>query len=314
MFEALLTTGMKRGIVIPNSGPGPITLISGTEAAGYFGLVSPTDVFYQTDMALATKLTSGVPSSPKVPTFGWWKFIYAGKIYFMPNDMIRDNVSWTDIYNAGLVYGVDGNGKYPTATPTNQYTTVSSVDTKNRANTYLVQLPSGAPTDPETRTTIPFNSQGLFTELLRMVPDLLINQNNLDNTRIGEYQYSQTSSSVTTNAIGVGATLANGTRGISVSKAATTYGWRPILEWLPGTRLYSPYKLYSQFVGNTGPLSVTGQFVDVVYPPKAVIFDDGGQASPPNVTSVTIVDAVRAATNARQDMSIKPFTITISKV
>jgi hypothetical protein len=60
---------------------------------------------------------------------------------------LGSSVTWNDVYNAGLVYGTNDNGKYPSSTPTNQFNLVSKKEGE-RIWTLIPRLPTGADTDP----------------------------------------------------------------------------------------------------------------------------------------------------------------------
>ncbi|MCY1454112.1 hypothetical protein D9M71_711530 [compost metagenome] len=64
-----------------------------------------------------------------------------------------------------------------------------------------------------------------------------------------------------------------------------------MLELISGDDyVFNPYKLYQQYTGNQGPLSVAGQFVDVVYNPTQIKTAETGTVKMVNVTAVTFVD------------------------
>jgi hypothetical protein len=92
-------------INMPYTGPGPTTLQSGTWERGYFGLCTAAEV----------ALTQEVRDVVGVGTINntndvWAKWILKGKILFVPIRHILTGVSWNQIYSAGCMYGVAGNG------------------------------------------------------------------------------------------------------------------------------------------------------------------------------------------------------------
>jgi hypothetical protein len=60
---------------------------------------------------------------------------------------LASGVPWNDVYNAGLVYGTNDNGKYPSSTPTNQFNPVTKKEGE-RIWTFIPRLPTGADIDP----------------------------------------------------------------------------------------------------------------------------------------------------------------------
>lgn len=74
----------------------------------------------------------------------WLEFFIDGKPMFVSTQPVRTGISWEHIYQAGLVYGVDGPGlfPYPEDQPVNQYRTVTINGTE-----YLVRLLKGGDVD-----------------------------------------------------------------------------------------------------------------------------------------------------------------------
>lgn len=116
-----------------NTGPGPKELRRGTWQYGWFGKVSNEEMFTHLEVrGLVPKLTM----FSFTPDF-WDKFIYNGKILFIPNK--RMGITTLQVlYQAGIVYGTDNTG-YNTplnTTPVNQLTKIS----KNGFE-YIIRLP-----------------------------------------------------------------------------------------------------------------------------------------------------------------------------
>lgn len=125
----------------PNSGPGPKNLLQGTTAMGYFGTVDATDLFTHSELTAAAFL-KGTKPVLLAGTEGWYKFYYNGKIIYLPITPVGNTISWNALYNEGLVYGTDDNGKYPAATPVNQ-SRILARDSANEGRFYFrVRLPS----------------------------------------------------------------------------------------------------------------------------------------------------------------------------
>lgn len=116
-----------------NMGPGPRELKRGTWQRGWFGKVSNEEMFTAADVrGLVSKLNMFSWN----PDY-WDKFIYNGKILFIPNKSMG-YTTLVALYQAGIVYGVDGNGMYvPSgAGATNQLTKIRKGDFE-----FIIRLP-----------------------------------------------------------------------------------------------------------------------------------------------------------------------------
>lgn len=127
--ERVFNTPTAQGFFL-DTGPGPQKLLYGDWHAGYFGTVTPAELFTNTEMnGLVVNMFSSAVGA-------WHKFIYKNRILFMSDNSII-NASPQFIYNQGMMYGQDGNGYVPGwATARNQRRTV----TKNGYE-YVVRLP-----------------------------------------------------------------------------------------------------------------------------------------------------------------------------
>ena len=134
---------------IPYSGPGPQKLIMGDYEAGYFGQVTSTEFFTGEEVAYYSGLSQGAVINN---TTNWFKFAHKGKILFIPMKQIRGGVSWTELYNKGLVYGRELEETTPHTAITIPVEQLKYV-TKNGDN-FKVRLMKGAPADPAVGTTI----------------------------------------------------------------------------------------------------------------------------------------------------------------
>lgn len=139
------------------TGPGGNTVLRGNWDAGYMGFIPAAQMF--TISGLRTALGSpSIGTAPADGTMtGWYKFVYKGKILFFPNNIFtaQGTATWSQIYNAGLAYGVDGPGAAPfnlvsvgaqpaIAAPVNQKKVVTI-----GTDSFLVRLPKNStlPTD-----------------------------------------------------------------------------------------------------------------------------------------------------------------------
>ena len=103
-----------------NLGPGPQRLLRGDWVRGYFGEMSPVDWVTPADVANkikdALKSTVGITFATSTGSL-WFKFIYKGKILFIPNLNLLNSSNWTTGYNAGFIFGTDDFGNSPTGVP-----------------------------------------------------------------------------------------------------------------------------------------------------------------------------------------------------
>ena len=84
--------------------PGATTLIAGNMDAGYFGTF--TGIYTGNSLSSACGLSSkGEAFNYTTSYISWLKFAYENKIIFVAQKPIRFALNWTDINNAGCVYG-----------------------------------------------------------------------------------------------------------------------------------------------------------------------------------------------------------------
>ncbi len=118
------------------------TLVAGNVTAGFYGEVPAADFITGGDLATAVGLSAGTLQHDTTP---WLKFALDGKTLYIPQKPIRYNLSWGSIYQAGVVYGIDGFGSNPSGTSVDQGKTVTI-----GGQTYRVRLLRGASVDPTT--------------------------------------------------------------------------------------------------------------------------------------------------------------------
>lgn len=99
-----------------NLGPGPQKVIRGDWVAGFFGEYLPVDFVTHADVAnkikAAVKNTTGISFSTSTGG-NWYKFVYKGKILYIPSVQLLTSNNWQNGYNAGFIYGSDDFGKTP---------------------------------------------------------------------------------------------------------------------------------------------------------------------------------------------------------
>ncbi len=103
-----------------NLGPGPQKVIRGDWVAGFFGEYLPVDFVTHADVAnkikAAVKNTTGISFSTSTGG-NWYKFVYKGKILYIPSVQLLTSTNWTTGYNAGFIFGTDDFGNSPTGVP-----------------------------------------------------------------------------------------------------------------------------------------------------------------------------------------------------
>lgn len=112
MLETMLTAG-GTGKHYPNSGPGPQTLLFGDTEEGYFGRVPVGEMITGGEMKAQLSVTGYA-----APQY-WLKFYRKKEVLFIGVGGTLAS-GWNNAYNAGLIYGVDGDGDYPNTPPVNQ--------------------------------------------------------------------------------------------------------------------------------------------------------------------------------------------------
>lgn len=135
---------------IPDNGPGAKKLVEYDQAtnSGYFGQVSASNMPTLAVIEAAGAKSVGGTANPNAATISWGKFVRNGKVFYFPTAALRTGTDWNSIYNAGFIYGEDGNGKYPTATPTNQKRTFNYTDVDGTTWIFMVRAASMSSVDP----------------------------------------------------------------------------------------------------------------------------------------------------------------------
>lgn len=223
----------------------------GDFTAGFYGEIPAAEFITGSALASAVGLSAGTLQHDTTP---WLKFALEGKILYIPQKTIRYSLSWEHIYQAGVVYGVDGFGVTPSGGDVDQGTVVT-VGGKD----YRVRLLRGAASDPTTDSTgydiveshgsewnrlmYPIHS-GVHTTAGNPTThtdpsaepygtwaqysddDLLV-----DNPfGTGVYSWCQETTATTTNRIGRGASGITRTGSPTATNNHTLRGWRPVLE------------------------------------------------------------------------------------
>lgn len=123
-------------VTVPRRGAGPNVLKAGDFNYGYFGSLPSSSFININALRTAVNFLTGtvLTVSPK-----WHKFVRNGKVIYLPEQCSVQNVSWTQLYTAGLVFGSNDNGPYnANAGNVNQNAQVTI-----GADTYRVRLMRG---------------------------------------------------------------------------------------------------------------------------------------------------------------------------
>lgn len=122
-------------------GAGPNTLKYGNDVLGYYGKLLNSEFFSQSHILAAAKNLTNLPNTGLTPN--WHKFSRNGKTLYVP-EVGFGAATWNDLYNAGLVYGVDGPGPQRGALAAVNQKTVLSLN----GDEYMIRLPLGYSNSP----------------------------------------------------------------------------------------------------------------------------------------------------------------------
>lgn len=100
---------------IPNTLPGRNTPLRGDWSGGLLDILTPAQFFSAERLKAALSLPAGWGGNPEFTLTAWFKFVYKGKILYIPSGPLSapGTLGWSDLYNAGLIYGTDDNGSPP---------------------------------------------------------------------------------------------------------------------------------------------------------------------------------------------------------
>jgi len=143
--ERLFSAPIVQGFFL-DTGPGPQKLLMGDWYAGYFGYVSNADFISRDDLVgsqggLTPAQNNIFGTMNAVSGFsGWHKFVFKGRILFFQHGPGAYSTP-AAIYNAGMVYGIDGVGAViPTGASPAAGVAQNAMFTKNGYK-YRVRLP-----------------------------------------------------------------------------------------------------------------------------------------------------------------------------
>lgn len=225
-------------------GAGPGAIQVGDTDYGYFGSIESSEFINSSDLAGRVGLSGGTQITNAMT---WHKFIRNGKVLYIPNCPIRSAVSWKMLYDAGLVFGVDGPGPYNAGADVNQKKTVTI-----GPDTYMVRLMRGYNDDysvfpssasvPEPTETFTCEWDDLVYPLYQFVPTVQRISNVMSYTpaqmRVDSYyanwvqekNSANSSGAIRRGGSGAGRQKVTFRAYDSYTAAGSPYGWWPVLE------------------------------------------------------------------------------------
>ena len=273
-------------VVIEDSGPGSKTLSAGgTAQLGYFGTVESKLVFPFQTLPTLFPLTEGTETNA---TPDWLKFANGGKILFVAKKPMRTDISWQTLYQAGLVYGVDGPGltSLPVGSPVNQLRIVKSGGFK-----YRLRLLQGADADPsdarnDTADPLGFRNSEYSRLLLRCsdtdptatfwerFTDLELGR--LENSIVNITWCFEKHPTSATNRVArgypsiSGIKASDGTVAVNEASYSLKNCWRPVLEYIGIDEDYIPPPENGALVWDSNGKGITGSGPSYIGPYKKV--------------------------------------------
>lgn len=120
--------------------PGPQELVAGDEQAGFYGEVSASELVDGLTLANMVGISEGVAFNNDSP---WLKFSWQGRVQYTPLRPIRNSISWDTLYAAGAAYGTGDFGAFPS---TNVPNTLQDARVDINGYQYKVRLMGGTAT------------------------------------------------------------------------------------------------------------------------------------------------------------------------
>lgn len=225
---------------MPYTGPGPQDIKRGDWGFGYFGRVPLSEVFGPQELKLGIGLTVGTDmAAAALPDAAWLKFVHKGKIIFIPNCALWSNITWEQLYKAGLLFGATPSSDWPDY-PKTTWGIVPQNKMLTRYNgdhSFIVRTPSSRVSPNIVGVTVEQLTGGEYDKILayaysaRSVQDTQ-GYNQVDDLVNAHYTYSCDMHSAASALMRVpSAGSVDGILSIAINGAGTsTYGWRPVLE------------------------------------------------------------------------------------
>lgn len=115
--------------------PGNKYLYAGDTEAGFFGFVQASTFITGDALATAIGLSSGTSQNSDAV---WIKYIWKGKICFVPLKTHRHSVTWDAIYNAGALFGSGDEGILPPTGRMGETLSIDSTDNSINISTHFL--------------------------------------------------------------------------------------------------------------------------------------------------------------------------------
>jgi hypothetical protein len=215
---------------IDYSGPGPQEILYGDWNQGYFGPVDSSLLFTGPELCN----TLGVPGQNSAAVT-WYKFAYKGKVLYFPSIALSTAVGWNLLYTKGLVFGINGDGPTGHSNPaTNQWKTVVRGDDE-----FIVRLPRTNKTPGFAQGTSDDDSEyyqtvlqlaGVYNIASAIQLGDVVFQSLANISPMAEFQSGALTQGC--NHIVSGSMLINVSNPLNCARSATTYYWRPMLEYI----------------------------------------------------------------------------------
>ncbi|QVW28667.1 putative virion structural protein [Erwinia phage pEa_SNUABM_8] len=150
--ERLFSQPITQGFFL-DTGPGPQTLKRGDWYAGYFGTLTNAEFFNSTEIKQQLPVAKGNLFQYDPPI--WYKFVYKGRIIFVPNSRHASGYAFTDAYSQGMAYGTEDNGLI---VPTGKNPIKQDTKITKDGRTYRVRLPYALDYDTVSGATADYSN------------------------------------------------------------------------------------------------------------------------------------------------------------
>lgn len=250
-MQEILLAGGKTGKYFPDSGPGTKVLYAGDKNYGYFGEVSEDELGLNPQLTNLLNNTYATTKSVGVVKNTWFKFILNGRVLFWPKIPLAAKIPLKDLYAMRAAADADSATKPAKDPTTGQPLYAQNLYLSQAGDTYKVRLFDLAPTTDVVANNSQFtlSSDAEVVKLLfamitgSTAPDIL----KIKNRTAADFSYINGVQAGQCFAEDLSIGDANGnyqqsyyTLGYSpiynyVVGAATEWGWRPVLEHIPGT-------------------------------------------------------------------------------
>lgn len=128
---------------VPRLGPGPNELKEGNYELGFFGTLTSSEFISNTGLRNLVGFQAGLGGTPTQVNVAplWYKYARNGKVLIIPNAVLGQSITGSQVYAAGLYYGTNDNGPAGNpfiGTPVNQNKRVTI-----GPDTFIVRLMRG---------------------------------------------------------------------------------------------------------------------------------------------------------------------------